>query len=270
MRTGSYRAGGIVVAIVASFAAIAQQPYLSWNDEQREEFLRRGEVLRSRELGIGITNSLRLELEHDGVEHSAHFQSVNERALSRRTASGVEMHFADSYKFNIAAYRLDRLLGLNMIPVSIERPFRRESGAFTWWVDSVLMMEKDRFLKKISPPDQEDWNEQMYRVRIFNELVYNTDPNLGNVLITTDWQIKLIDFTRAFRPFRSLRRKKNLVKIDRRLLAALKDLNPADVETAMSGLLTGLELKGLLARRGLIVEFFEEKIREEGEAAVLY
>jgi hypothetical protein len=64
------------------------------------------------------------------------------------------------------------------------------------------MDEVDRVQKKITAPDTDKWNEQMYRVRVFDELIYDTDPNLTNVLIGEDWTIWRIDFGRAFRTSR--------------------------------------------------------------------
>ncbi len=273
MRKERHRRVPVIAFLLAiSFlpAAPAEPSFLAWTDEQKEHFLRNAEVIDSERLNIGITGSSRLTLKLDGVEHAAHFQSVNERALTKETAMGLELHFADSYKFNIAAYRLDRLLELEMIPVSIERRYEGKTGAFTWWVDDVLMMEKERYLNDIEPPDQRRWNEQIYRVRVFNELVYNMDPNLGNILITKDWEVWMIDFTRAFRPFKRIREEKNLEKIDRRLLAALEGIEEGEVRSALDGLLTGIELDGLLARRDLIVEFFKSRAEEEGGTAVYY
>jgi hypothetical protein len=38
----------------------------------------------------------------------------------------------------------------------------------------------------------------MYRIRVFDELVYDRDPNLTNVLIGEDWTVWRVDFSRAF------------------------------------------------------------------------
>ena len=185
-------------------------------------------------------------------------------------AQGTELNFRDSYKFNIAAYRLDRLINLNYIPVSIERKVGGESASVTWWIDDVQMMELERYKRKLDPPDKEDWNDQMYNVRVFNELVHNSDPNLGNVLITNDWDIRLVDFSRAFRANRKLRDPKNLTpKIDRRVYEGLKILDEESVTKSLSKLLSKLEVRGLLARRDKIVEYFDAAIAEKGEAEVI-
>ena len=39
----------------------------------------------------------------------------------------------------------------------------------------------------------------MQLVRLFDQLIYNIDRNIGNLMITNDWRIWAIDHTRAFR-----------------------------------------------------------------------
>jgi hypothetical protein len=86
-----------------------------------------------------------------------------------------------------------------MIPVSVERKVGGKTSAITWWVDDVMMDEMKRTNKKIDPPDRDIWNKQMYVVRVFDQLIYNTDRNLGNLLIDKNWRLWMIDHTRAFR-----------------------------------------------------------------------
>ena len=239
-------------------------------DAEKEQFLRTAEVIRTRELSVGVTRPLRATLARDGFQHDAQIQHVDEYEPIKDLPSGTQINFRDFWGFNVAAYRLDRLLGLEMVPVSIERSYQGEPAAFTWWVDDVLMMEKERWQKNQDPPDRDAWNRQMWKARVFNELTYNTDPNLGNVLITRDWKIRLIDYTRAFRIQRNIRKKENLQRIERGLLAALEALNWPALESELGDLLEESELEAILERRDLIVEIFREKIAESGEAAVLY
>ena len=143
------------------------------------------------------------------------------------------------------------------------------TAAVTWWVDDVLMMERDRILKKIQSPELTSWNDQMYQVRAFNALIYNTDPNLGNVLITKDWKLWMVDFTRAFRLYKKLKDPKGLVRIDRRFYNGLRALTEDILTQELRPLLTNPEVKGLLARRDLLLEFFHREIAKRGEAAVI-
>ncbi|MCD6392803.1 MAG: hypothetical protein J7M40_04780 [Planctomycetes bacterium] len=257
-----------VIVLSSATALWPEAPKLTF--QQKEHFLRTAKVLRVRTLGEGITQSKRATLSDGKLTHDAQIQTIDEYKNVFQSATGVELNFQDSYKFNIAAYRLSRILGLDMIPPSVERRYRGTSGAFTWWLDDVLMTEKARYLKKIDPPDPDRWNRQIYIVRVFDQLIYNMDRNLGNLIITKGWNLKMIDHTRSFRLHKTLKNKKDLVRCDRQLLVALKKLNQETLMKQLRPYLTKGQIKALLARRDRIVELFEAKIAKHGEATVLY
>ena len=115
-----------------------------------------------------------------------------------------------------------------MVPPSIERNVGGTLSAVTWWIDNS-MMEVDRRKKHLEAPDKDAWNREMYVVRVFDQLIYNTDRNLQNLMIDPDFHIWMIDHTRAFRMQTTLRRRRDLVKCDRALLAKLRKLNTKDL-----------------------------------------
>ena len=110
----------------------------------------------------------------------------------------------------------------------------------------------------------------MYRIRIFDELVYDSDPNLTNVLIGEDWKIWRVDFSRAFRLSKDLKSTKNLVQCDRQFFEKLKTLDGNELERRTKDYLTKLELQGVMARRDKIVAYFQKLIAEKSESKVLY
>ena len=233
--------------------------------------MRTAKVVKRRKVPVGVTHPERATLSDGRLTHDAHIQTVDIFKAKYQTTSGMEINFRDSYKYNIAAYKLDRLLGLNMVPVSVERKVAGDSAAVTWWFDDIMMMDKERYTKKIQVPPAKrvSWNDQMYQVRIFNELIYNSDPNLGNVLITDDWNIRIVDFSRGFRTRKDLRSPANLVRCDRRIYNALRELDEETLKRELGPYLRKSEIKGLLARREKIVKFFDQKIAKRGEATVI-
>lgn len=260
--TNTFRVFAIVLAAQTLSAAAAE------TDREKEIFLSRAKIVSAKSLSVGITLSQRLTLTDGALTHDAHFQTVDDFKPVFQGRTGSEVSFRDSYRYNIAAYRLDRLIGLGMTPVSVERKYRGDTGALTWWVDNVIMMELDRWNKDIEPPNKEAWNHQMYQARLFNELVYNTDPNLGNLLIDKDWKIWLIDFTRAFRTRKTLRNEENLNRVDRRVWEKLLQLDESALKRSMGKILLKPEIEGLLARRDVIAAMVRARIAREGEAAV--
>lgn len=241
--------------LVSAVSLCAQVPDLTL--AEKEEFLRTAKVVSTKDSKTGITGTIRATLSNGKLTHDAQIQTIDESKSRFEGSRGVEINFRDSYKFNIAGYRLGRLLGLNMIPPSVERNYAGKSAAFTWWIDEVMFDEAARMRKKEASPDTEKWNREMNVVRIFDQLIANTDRNLGNLLITKNWDIWMIDHTRAFRISKELLNAKNLVMCDRNFLAAMRKLDNATIRTAMANYITSSEISGILARRDKIVKFFE-------------
>lgn len=243
--------------------------------EQMRDFLRTAKITRSKDIGKGVTSPKRLTLTDGAVTHDAAFQAVDERQAvatlkNSGRAAAVEMNFVDAWRYNLAAYALAELLGLDhMMPVHVERRWSGRVGSLSWWADT-LMDEGERLKKKIQPPNPTDWNNQMYRMRVFAALIRDTDRNVGNVLITPEWKVMMIDFTRAFRLQTELIYAKDLGKIDRALLPRLEALTKDGIKQAVGDYLTGAEIEAVIKRRDIIVAHFKKLIADLGESAVLY
>jgi hypothetical protein len=252
-----------------SFAIAANDTTLT--NEQIEQFLLTANIVGERPAHKGSTHTLRLTLSDGNLTHDAHFQPIDEhKALAQMASGRTEMNFVDSYKYNIAAYRLAQMLSLDdMVPVYVERKYKGDPGSLSWWLP-VKMDEEDRVKQKVDVPDADAWNKQMYRIRVFDQLVYDDDPNLTNVLIDKDWKIWRIDFTRAFRLKKGLRDPGDLVRCDHQLLERLKNLDRDQLAQRTKQYLTKEEVQAVMARRDTIVQRFQQLITEKGEAAVLY
>ena len=265
---------GLILAAVVCltcrlFVVAADEPTLT--KEQIKQFLLTAKVISSHGSKKGITNPSRLTLSDGTLTHDASFQPVDEHKPLMHFSDGrVEMNFVDSYKYNIAAYALAELIGFDdMMPVYVERKWEGHPGSLSWWLP-VKMDEVERMKRKLKPPDLDFWNNQMYKIRVFDQLVYDTDPNLTNVLIGEDWKLWRIDFSRAFRASDDLRNTKDLVRCDRQLFEKLKALDANQLEEKTKQYLTKPEVKAVMARRDKIVAQFQKMIAEKGENEVLY
>ncbi|MDX2179677.1 MAG: hypothetical protein SFV18_08805 [Bryobacteraceae bacterium] len=248
----------------AGFALFAALPALADHQaltrEQMADFLKNAKVIKSRDVATGVTNSRRLTLSDGTMTHDAHFQTIDQSMTTFQGTRGTELNFRDTWRYNVAAYKLAGLLGIeHMVPMSIERNIGGSTGAITWWCDKVKFDEAKRMKSKTDPPNLDDWNKQMHILRVFDQLIYNTDRNLGNLVITEDWNIVMIDHTRAFRLMRQLQNPKNLVRCEKGLLEKMKALDEASLAAAVKDYLNKEEAKAILARRDLIVKYFESQ-----------
>jgi len=265
-------AASIVLAVLALFAPllVAQQapavtPVASaagsstlLSIEQQEEFLKKAKIVRTRGAGKGVTNTIRATLSDGAITHDASIQTIDEYMPEFKSKRGVELNFRDTWRYNVAAYRLDRLLEIGMTPPSIERSYRNKSGSFTWWVDDVLMDEGERIKTKASAPDSTLWNHQMWVVRVFDQLIANADRNLGNLLVDKTWTVWMIDHSRAFRLYDKIKSPENVSKCDRLLFAKIKTLDETTLKQVMGEYLTGPEIRGVLKRRDELVALVEK------------
>jgi len=247
------------LAAVPSFLAAQKPSTLTW--EQKEEFLKKAKVTDRTKVKQGTTGTQRLTLTDGNITHDAQLQRINDRRMTMQLAGRTVLNFKDYCGFNVAAWRLARLVGLDdMTPVSVERG----GGAYTWWVDDFLMDETKRVAEKIQAPDMDAWRREREVIDTFDHLIYNWDRNQGNFVYDKQWRVWMVDHTRSFRLEKTLVPDKPLRRTDRKLLAAMKTLTEDMLRKEFGNLVTRDEVRALLARRDLIVEFIEAR----GEAAL--
>ena len=249
-----------ILAFTAStlFAQTASQTP-SLTREQKEQFLLKAAVKSTHGAKKGITGTIRATLSDGTITHDASIQRIDESRAKFEGSGGTELNFRDTYKFNLAGYRLGKMLGIeSMMPPYVERKFEGSSASWSWWVDDYMMDDADRMKKKAQAPDKDLWSRQYLIMKVFDQLIYNTDRNATNILYDKDWKLWLIDCSRAFRMSTALLKVKDLEKCDRVLLAKMKALNLEDVNRELGPWLKPMEIKGLMARRDKIVAYFEK------------
>jgi len=260
-----------LVMIILPMAAQGRQqsptPSSSETRAEREAFLSKGRIVT--DTPPDGRRPWRASLD-DGIrKHDA----------SVETADGTDPTRRD-FRFNVAAYELAKLLHLDLVPPSVERPVGGRPASLTWWVDDFAMNELDRRRKAIDPPDLESWSRQVDTVRVFDELISNTyrdtSPGLylntvwDNMLITKDWTVWIIDHTAAFRIRTGLADPGSLMRCSRTVLARLRELNREQLQRTLGKYLSSQQLDALEVRRVLLVRHFNDQIASKGEAAVLY
>jgi hypothetical protein len=226
----------------------------SGHESEIEQYLKTAKVVKITDVPVGVTKPRRGFFEPGGLAGSIVF-----KALMPSRKSG----FWESYRSEIAAYELDKLLALGMVPPTVERKLDGALGSAQFWVEHcTLLRERDTS----KAPDMVAWNRQVYRQRVWDNLVGNIDRNQGNLLVDQAWNLILIDHSRAFTS--TMQMPFPMRKIDREFYGRLKALDEVTLKQHL-GKLVFDGPKPILKRRDKIVENFEQLIAQYGEAAVL-
>lgn len=270
------RIGIVVLGSVAALAAQAAQvaapeTAATFQGPAAEDFLTKARVVGTRLIGEGVTRPFLVTLELDGVTRKGVFKSIDQRkdGITTLADGSQEIDFQDSWQTEVAGYLLDRMIGLEMVPATVKRRINGKIGSLQWFVEG-MMPESERLAKKLSLPDLEAWNEQVYKVRLFDELISNADRHLKNIQVSQDFNIRLIDHSRTFRVNRSLKNPNAIPKFSRTLLASIGRLDKAVLQKQLGEYLSGAQIERVLQRRDAILALAKKRVAEQGEAAVLY
>lgn len=242
--------------------------------EKWEDFLETADIVEEKQLGIreAVSPPWILTLEKNGISRNAVWKNPE----------GLQKGHLEGWKWEIAAYRLDKYLELNMIPPTVEREFKGKRGCCQLWVTTEMDLRKKTREKIETPSDKVySWHNAIYLQRAFDNLIANEDRHQGSILITKDWRMILIDHSRSFRTSEEFTAKliyteehkegpMIMRKLPRTFVERLKALNFKLIKDIVEEYLTDQEIEAVLMRRDLILEEIDKLIDKHGEADVLY
>ena len=270
------RRAAVVLALgfaTAGLAAGEEPPAsgLALEGQEAEEFLHNARVVEKEKLGKGVTQSEKLTLTDGTRTLHAIWKIIDVHKLGQqRMERGWEFDFRDSWKNEVAAYELDKLLELHLVPPTVERHVDGRTGSVQLWVEKALT-EDEVGKRKLTPPHLPRWNNQLHNVRLLHQLTYNTDfQNVRNVLVDPDFRVYAIDNSRAFRIQRVLMAPEDLQCFSRAVLERLKALDRPLIEQKLGPWLGKLQMDALLARRDAILDIVDLRVKTKGEGLVLF
>jgi hypothetical protein len=226
--------------------------------QEYEEYLKTAEIQKVEEVGLGVTHPRRAHLAPGGLFESLAWKQIR---------PGMYNGYWESYKSEIAAYELDKLLGLDMVPPTVERRVEGELGAAVMWTSPVHSFHDMGGMPSPPPEYFEKWNRQLVKAKMFDDLIGNSDPNLGNWLFDPAWNLILIDHSRALTGSKS--RVHKLTRVDGALWDKMLALTPESLEAAVGQWLDKGAIKGIIARRDDMKKDVDKLIASQGEAATI-
>jgi len=237
-----------------------------------EQYLKTAKIIKAKDIGEGVTKPKRIFLESEEEEISGCWKDIK----------GKQKGYLEGWKYEIAAYEMDKLLDLNMIPPTVQRNFEGKEGSFQFWMEGG-MSDLDRMEDDIKIPESEllNWNKNKYKMRAFDCLIGNEDRTQQNIRYTDDWRMILIDHSRSFRSSKKFT--ENLVYgrngilgaklfriLPRAFVQKIKELNFEAINSAAGSYLTEKEIESVLKRKDLLLAEIDEMIKEHGENKILY
>lgn len=248
-------------------AELAERP--KW-----EAFLRASEVVSKEQLSFeqGVTEPWQLTLKQGGVVRRALWKD----------ATGVRGGYLEGWRYEVAAYVVDKLIGLGMVPPTVTRVWEGRTGSCQLWIDGTALYRDQAKKPSLEAEFQSDrWKDAGYRAQFFDDLIGNEDRHQGNVLVTRDTRAVLIDHSRTFRigpsyteaiPFseKTVAPEDLMRRLPRALVERTAALDEAALREALRGLLSEAEIRAVLARRELLLRQVRRIVERLGEANVLY
>ena len=228
------------------------------DDATLEEFMRTAPIVKIEKLDTGITNPKRVTQSRDGVSNDAVFKYEDTHADLQNKDKYIARRYNDSdrYVYDVAAYKVDRMLDWQLVPTAVIAEVEGDEGALSDWVENAIN-ERDRVAQEIPFTGYCKQYEQ-YRMRfVFDVLIYNEDRNLTNILWTkNDFMMKFIDHSLAFRS--TEKRPKQYAKVPLQvsdlLRGRLQSLNQDELTQQLSPYLHPRQIEAILARRDLILK----------------
>ena len=247
-------AAAALLAQAAAVAPVAQRSARVWEgrNAEFEQFIRDAPIERFEIVPIGVTHPKRAYLEPGGL-----VESVAWKVLPPGHPNG----YWESYKSEIAAYELDKLLGLGMVPVAVEKKWKVEKAAAILWLDPIRSWKEMQ-----DKPKPAKWVAQVARMKMFDDLIGNRDRNAGNLLVDDDWNLFLIDHSRAF--IDDNRLAVPLEHVDRGLWTKMLALDQPALESVLGAWIDRSSLRAIFTRRDKMKAAIEALVKAKGEKAV--
>ncbi len=163
-------------------------------------------------------------------------------------------HFlVDCYKYEIAAYELSKMLGLPIVPPTVERSVKGTPGALQIFLEGCTALNRIN-----NVPDIDQFHRSMLDILVFDNLTYwqtgMDDINEDIFYHNDDGLLCRVDFSKAFEPTPELLPKeREVTQCSETMCRALEQLDESEVREKLANYLNEEEIAALIVRRDLLL-----------------
>jgi hypothetical protein len=247
------------LALGSSNLASGQPParFLDW--PVLEDILRTGEVVAIKDMGVGANKPLKVTLRKQGRTADAVWKPIKR---------GPREEAWESYQAEVAAYELDKMLGLRMVPPTVEREIHGLKGSLQLWLAGSRSFQDAR----AEAPGGVAWDRTMSRMKTFDNLISNSARSDKDFMVDSEWNVLLIDHSQAFLSTNELNARPDQIPtiFDKALMERLRSLQSDILQMRFGRLLLDPQVRAILGRRDALLTWMEKLIAEKGESAVLF
>lgn len=234
------------------------------SDLEMEDFLLHAEIVEIEDVGVGITKPKRLTLERDGERHRAIFKNIDVATDGISLADRVERNFSDRYAYEVAAYRLDRLAGIGLVPVTVVRSVEGEVGSVQLWIENVITLHDAMQDPNVQVSNSELLVQRLGLMYVLDALIYNVDRNYGNVLVDLERDVfHPIDHSRSFRlspkPPKSNQGTTDALALPERVNRRLRAFDLETLRALVGDLLEDKQVRAVIKRRDRLVKMLDKR-----------
>jgi hypothetical protein len=215
---------------------------------QMEAHLVNATVVRMEDIGTGVTKPRRAYL-----QPAEPFESFVWKVLPPGRRKG----YWESYKSEIAAYELDKLLQMNMVPPAAERTIEGDKGAAIMWLPDLKSVKQLGGRMPAGP----EWGRATRKMLTFDAFIGNSDRNAGNILIGAPGELVLIDHSRAFVEDSHLPRK--IERFDAELWGRIQALGRDQMVRVLGPWVEDHAIDAMIERRQEMSEEIDEQIAKK-------
>jgi len=230
-------------------------------ERELEEYLRTADVVAIEGIDDGITRPRRVTLQKDGRQARAIFKTVDIESIDLHYTNRFEQVFTDRYAYEVAAYRIDRMLGIGLVPVTVLRTINGELGSLQLWIEGAMDMQ-DVVDHDLPVGDADLLLQRLMLMYVLDAVIYNIDRNYHNILVRPERdQLFLIDHSRSFRTARKLPslKEERPIPVPERVARSLRELDLEALTAELDGLLKPQQIRAVEARRRLLLDELDHR-----------